>query len=200
MATDEQRHCLLGGQNFKRKHTAKNLAKKYQNRFHLQAQIHLLGNIIIWYSGTVAIFVYIALLAVYLLRRQRLYYDLNDIEWRRFQLAGELFFVGYLVHFVPYLFVERTLFLHNYLPAFLFKIMLLCFVVEHLAVVLRGCFASTVVSTVYTAAVLAWLAAIAWVFQRFLALSYGTTQLTGDDILALRWKDTWDFIMHKELP
>lgn len=164
------------------------------------AQIHLLGNIIIWYSGTAALFLYVGLLAAYLLRRQRLFYDLNENDWRKFQMAGELFFTGYLVHFLPFLFVERTLFLHNYLPAFLFKVLLLCFVVEHVAVVLRDCFSSKIISTLYSAAVLAWLAAIAWVFQRFLALSYGTTQLTADDILALRWKDTWDFIMHKDLP
>lgn len=169
------------------------------------AQIHLIGNIIIWYSATAALFVYAALFTVYLLRRRRLCYDLDAAEWRRFQLAGELFFAGYLLHFLPYLFVERTMFLHNYLPSFVFKVMLLCFVIEHVWLVLckwtaaSASWWSSGLRLVYQAAILGWLAGVAVVFERFLVLSYGTTRLSADDVVALRWKDTWDFILHKDL-
>lgn len=172
------------------------------------AQIHLIGNIVIWYSGTAALLVYAGLFTIYLLRRRRLCYDLSPFEWRRFQLAGELFFAGYLFHFLPYLFVERTMFLHNYLPSFVFKVMLLCFVIEHMALVVRKLtvafggvtfYWSMGVQMVYTAAVIGWLAGVVVVFQRFLVLSYGTTRLSAEDVVALRWKDTWDFILHKDL-
>lgn len=170
------------------------------------AQIHLIGNIVIWYSGTAALLVYAVLFTIYLLRRRRLCFDLDPVEWRRFQVAGELFFVGYLLHFLPYLFVERTMFLHNYLPSFVFKVMLLCFVVEHLWLVLgkftESCGAriwSVGLQLVYTAGIVGWLAGVAVVFQRFLVLSYGTTRLSAEDVVALRWKDTWDFILHKDL-
>lgn len=167
---------------------------------HFQAQIHLIGNIVIWYSGSAALLVYVGLLVFYLLRRRRLCFDLSPGDWTTFQEAGQLFFVGYLLHFLPYFFVERTLFLHNYLPAFLYKIMLLCFVVEHLAIVLGRVIRSMVLLAIYKAAVVFWLCAIVWVFQQFLVLSYGTTRLTADDVIRLRWKDTWDFILHKDLP
>lgn len=163
------------------------------------AQIHLLGNILIWYTGSLSIVTYAALYAFYLMRRRRLCYDLSPSEWSRFLLAGELFLAGYLIHYLPYFFVERTMFLHNYLPAFLFKVLLLCFVVEHIDLVLRKVFANRMVTLLYRSLVGLWLLAVLFVYKRFLALSYGMTKLTAEEILDLRWKDTWDFILRKDL-
>ncbi|KAJ6648764.1 Protein O-mannosyltransferase 1 [Pseudolycoriella hygida] len=163
------------------------------------AQIYLLGNVIIWYSGFVALIAYFGLLVIYLLRRRRLCYDLSEVEWARFQEAGEIFFLGYLIHFLPYFFVERTLFLHNYLPAFIFQIMLLCFVVEHVDLIFRAVFKSVFMTFLHRACVVGWLVAIFLVFKKFSVLSYGTTKLSVDDVINLRWKNTWDFILHKDL-
>lgn len=168
------------------------------------AQIHLIGNLALWYSGTATIFLYITLLAIYLLRRHRLCYDIDETTWTQFCKCGEVLFAGYLIHFLPYFFVERTLFLHNYLPALVFKIMLLCFMIEHLYDVLRQLFRSESICYYYCIAVGAWLISILYVFQRFSVLTYGLRQINGrsitaDDLIALRWKDTWDFIIHKEL-
>lgn len=164
-----------------------------------QAQIYLLGNIVIWYSGCVALITYFALLVIYLLRRRRLCFDLNEQDWIRFQDAGEIFFVGYLLHFLPYFFVERTLFLHNYLPAFIFQIMLLCFIIEHVDLIFRSVLKSVFITVLYRLCVIGWILAIFVVFRKFSVLSYGTTKLTVDDVINLRWKNTWDFILHKDL-
>jgi dolichyl-phosphate-mannose--protein O-mannosyl transferase len=43
-----------------------------------QAQIFLVGNLAIWYSGTASVAVYLVLLGFYLLRRRRLCYDLPE--------------------------------------------------------------------------------------------------------------------------
>lgn len=51
------------------------------------AQIHLLGNVVLWYSGSLSIFVYSALLVVYLLRRRRCVYDLNSEQWEKFKVS-----------------------------------------------------------------------------------------------------------------
>lgn len=168
------------------------------------AQIHLIGNIAIWYSGTLAIAVYFAMLVIYLMRRRRQCYDIAENTWLQFCKCGEILFVGYLLHFLPYFFVEHTLFLHNYLPALVFKIMLLCFVIEHLGQVLRQFFKSQQTSVVYTTTILFWLIIVLYVFQKFSLLTYGLLKIrdrpvAADDIIALRWKDTWDFIIHKEL-
>lgn len=142
---------------------------------------------------------YATLLAIYLLRRQRRCNDIDDAEWQRFQQAGHLFFGGFLLHYLPYLFVERTMFLHNYMPALLFKIMLLCFVLDHIGGFCNRRSLHGAIRFVYGASIAAWLLAIVWVFGRFSVLSYGTTELTADNVQALRWKDTWDFILHKDL-
>lgn len=168
------------------------------------AQIHLLGNIVIWYSGSLAIAVYAALLAIYLLRRRRECYDIDDATWTQFTRCGEILFVGYFMHFVPYFFVEKTLFLHNYLVALIFKIMLLCYVIEHFYTLIGQLLRSKKLLMYYCIAVGLWLVGVLMVFNRFSVLTYGLLEIDGrsvsaDDIVPLRWKDTWDFILHKEL-
>ncbi|XP_017492866.1 PREDICTED: protein O-mannosyltransferase 1-like, partial [Rhagoletis zephyria] len=96
------------------------------------AQIYLIGNITIWYLGLAAIALYWSLLLFYLLRRARLKHDIDEEHWNRFLLTGQVAAVGYLLHFLPYFLCERTLFLHYYLPALLFKIILTAAVVSHL--------------------------------------------------------------------
>ncbi len=48
-----------------------------------------------------------------------------------FVRAGEVLLAGFLFHYVPFFFYDRTLFLHHYLPAYVFKLMLLAFVFGH---------------------------------------------------------------------
>jgi dolichyl-phosphate-mannose-protein mannosyltransferase len=158
-----------------------------------QAQIHLLGNIALWYSTTLGLLFYLVLLVFYLLRRRRQIIDLNDQEWMKFQNIGFTLFLGYMINFVPYFFVERTLFLHNYLPALVFKICLLCFLVEHVYDVLRKGNQHFIIFA-YKLLVVTWLFYVFHVFRTFLSVSYGRTKLTTDCVMKLRWRDTWDFI------
>lgn len=115
------------------------------------------------------------------------------------QTIGFTFLGGYLVHFLPYLCVERTLFLHNYLPALVYKLLLLCAVIEHVHDVLKEVIRSSFLVLCYRLAIVFWVGAVVMTFCRFAPLSYGLTKFSADDILGLRWKDTWDFIMHRKL-
>ncbi|XP_044751885.1 protein O-mannosyltransferase 1 [Coccinella septempunctata] len=162
------------------------------------AQIHLLGNLMIWYSATSGVFIYIFLLIFYLLRRRRLIFDLDKHTWEKFETIGEVFLAGYLFHYIPYFFVDRTLFLHHYLPAFVFKTFLLSAVMEHAYIVVKNNFKAVILSKIMILMQLIWLSLIFFVYVKFSVLSYGTTELTMKDILDLRWKDTWDFIIHKK--
>ncbi|KAJ8687182.1 hypothetical protein QAD02_022976 [Eretmocerus hayati] len=161
------------------------------------AQVHLLGNIIIWYSGTIALFTYSSLLVFYLIRRRRLCFDIIEEEWTRFISIGEVLLVGYLLHFLPFFFIERTLFLHHYLPAFVFKVMLTAATMDHVYYLLSSHVNSKLVLLFYKLFVIGWVATIVYVFQKFSALSYGTTPLSAKDVLKLRWNEEWDFIIHK---
>lgn len=66
------------------------------------------------------------------MRRRRMCFDIYEEEWERFVTIGETLFVGYLIHFLPFFFIERTLFLHHYLPAFIFKVLLTAATVDHI--------------------------------------------------------------------
>jgi len=57
--------------------------------------------------------------------------------WQQFVDVGQLLFIGYLVHYVPYLLMERTLFLYHYLPALLFSILLLAADIEFIGSVIQ---------------------------------------------------------------
>lgn len=95
-------------------------------------QVHLMGNIVVWYTASLGVFLYSALLVFYLLRRRRQCFDIAEAEFRSFCEAGEVLLTGYFLHYIPYFFYDRTLFVHHYLPAYLFKIMLTAFLVSHL--------------------------------------------------------------------
>ncbi|XP_053954474.1 protein O-mannosyltransferase 1 [Anastrepha ludens] len=176
------------------------------------SQIHLLGNVIIWYTGTAALLFYIALNVFYVLRRRRLHFDLPEREWKRFREVGDIFLVGYLMHYLPYFTVDRALFLHNYLPAFLFKLLLLCYVLEHIDYLLRlRCYSDTDASGQgvlhqkwiwlargYRLGIIVWFMSVVWVFLKFLPLTYGIQKITAQEVISLRWKDTWDFILQRQ--
>lgn len=162
------------------------------------AQIHLIGNIVIWYSGTLAILIYVSFFVLYLLRRRRQLFDISEKKWKQFCACGNIFFVGYLIHFVPYFFVEKTMFLHNYLPALIFKMLLLCFVIEHIYYILKFILRSRILVILYQCILIIWFIAVLYIFKAFSAISYGH-YLSEADIINLRWKDTWDFILHKVL-
>lgn len=161
------------------------------------AQVHLLGNIVVWYSGTVSILIYSCLLVFYLMRRRRLCFDVSDEEWKRFVIFGEVLLVGYLLHFLPFFFIERTMFLHHYLPAFVFKVLITSAVIDHLHYLIGTRLKWNLALFVFKISILAWIGFIIFVFKKFSVLSYGTTPLTVSEILKLRWRDTWDFIIHK---
>ncbi|KAI5704550.1 hypothetical protein M8J75_006542 [Diaphorina citri] len=161
-------------------------------------QVHLLGNLITWYSGVLALLLYPSLLIFYLLRRCRLCFDLSPLEWSQFCLSGQVFLVAYCLHYLPYYFVERTLFLHHYLTALVFKILLAAALLQYVDYLVTTKLRIRLVQLVYNILIVAWLASILITFRKFSVLSYGTTPLSAVDIVRLKWKDSWDFIVHKQ--
>lgn len=163
-----------------------------------QAQVHLIGNMITWYAGTLSVLVYGGLLALYAIRQRRAYNDLTPRAAQRFYDAGCILFLGYLLHYLPYFFMDRTLFLHHYLPAYIFKILLLAYVIDHIYYTICLHESKKSFTHIFILCITIWLAYVIITFQKFSVLSYGNTDLTETDLLNLRWKDTWDFILHKK--
>lgn len=157
------------------------------------AQVHLLGNLIIWYSCTAGVAAYSTLLVFYLLRRRRQCYDISEETWEQFVNTGEILLGGYLFHYVPFFFYDRTLFLHHYLPAYIYKIMLTAFIASHIQTVLT----SKILRFLSASLFLLWMGAVIQYFHEFSSLSYGLYPLNAEEVKSLKWKDTWDLIIHK---
>ena len=161
------------------------------------AQVHLLGNIAVWWSGSVGVLLYSTLLVWYLLRRRRACYDLPEKEWSQFLSIGEVLLAGYIIHYVPFFLMDRTLFLHHYLPACVFKVLLLSASVEHIYILLRNHLKFNIAATIFQATTFIWLVLVLWIFRKFCVLCYGTTALSVNDVLSLRWRWSWHLILHR---
>lgn len=65
----------------------------------------------------------------------------------QFITIGEVLVVGYGLHYIPYFFTDRTLFLHHYLPALVFKILLCAAFIQHLANIVKYVIKNTIAVT-----------------------------------------------------
>ncbi|XP_054945389.1 protein O-mannosyl-transferase 1 isoform X3 [Physeter macrocephalus] len=158
------------------------------------AQIHLLGNVVIWASASLATLVYALLFIWYLFRRRRRVCDLPEDCWLRWVLAGALCAGGWAVNYVPFFMMEKTLFLYHYLPALAFQILLLPVVLEHVSDHLCR---SQLQRSLFGALVVAWFASACHVSNTLRPLTYGDRSLSPSELKALRWKDSWDILIRK---
>ncbi|XP_038192193.1 protein O-mannosyl-transferase 1 isoform X3 [Arvicola amphibius] len=158
------------------------------------AQIHLLGNIVIWASASLATAAYILLFLWYLLRRRRSICDLPKDAWSHWVLAGALCTGGWAFNYLPFFLMERMLFLYHYLPALTFQILLLPIVLQHVSDHLCR---SQLQRNVFSALVVAWYSSACHVSNMLRPLTYGDTSLSPGELRALRWKDSWDILIRK---
>ncbi|XP_024417995.2 protein O-mannosyl-transferase 1 isoform X2 [Desmodus rotundus] len=158
------------------------------------AQIHLLGNVVIWASAGLATALYALLSCWYLLRRRRNIHDLPEDAWLRWVLAGALCAGGWAVNYLPFFLTEKTLFLYHYLPALAFQILLLPVVLQRVGEHLCR---SELQRSLFGALVVAWFSAACRVFTMLRPLTYGDTSLSPSELQALRWKESWDILVRK---
>ncbi|XP_031225646.1 protein O-mannosyl-transferase 1 isoform X3 [Mastomys coucha] len=158
------------------------------------AQIHLLGNIVVWTSAGLATVVHTLLFFCYLLRRRRNVCDLPEDAWSQWVLAGALCTGGWALNYLPFFLMERMLFLYHYLPALTFQILLLPIVLQHASDHLCR---SQLQRNVFSALVVAWYSSACHVSNMLRPLTYGDTSLSPGELRALRWKDSWDILIRK---
>ena len=106
--------------------------------------------------------------------------DVRDRLWN----STGFFLIVWAVHYFPFYLMGRQLFLHHYLPALYFAILLLCVVFDVLTSTLR---------TRYRLGVAALLLLVAIAnFNHLSPLAYGTPW-TKKQCESARWLKTWDF-------
>ncbi|XP_058492669.1 protein O-mannosyl-transferase 1 isoform X1 [Solea solea] len=158
------------------------------------AQIHLIGNPVSWGVAILSLLAYQLLAAVYLLRRRRGFKDLPDGVWSQFVCLGCVCVGGWLVNFVPFLLMEKTLFLYHYLPALCYLYLLGPALLEHTHTHLLSSVTHRRALVVCASAVLfsAFLS-----YRTFCPLTYGSPELSANQLQRLKWKTTWDILYRR---
>ncbi|KAI5124556.1 hypothetical protein M0805_003078 [Coniferiporia weirii] len=96
-----------------------------------QTKYYLLGTPIIWWSGSVSLIVSLVVVGVYLLRQQRKYKDFELDEWEHFLYVGKVAFVGWALHYFPFLIMGRVTYVHHYLPTLYFSVLMFTHLLDH---------------------------------------------------------------------
>jgi dolichyl-phosphate-mannose-protein mannosyltransferase len=156
------------------------------------AQVTLIGNPVMWWVASVGIVVFLAVTAVHLLRRRREIFDLPHAEFHQWWTSGIVLLVGWLAHYIPYFILSRVLFLHHYLPAVPFKLMLLAAVCEHFYIWLKR-FPGPI-SLLYHLLISLLLLSFFVSFIVFAPFTYGYPGLSRDQIEWRKWYHSWDLL------
>lgn len=140
----------------------------------MQGNIYLLGNPAVWWLSAAG-----ALLAllVWLVRPRHL---------GRSRKYVALLLAGYALNFIPFIFIERPMFLYHYLFALIFSMLLTCIMLDRLFKWQTRKYGRAVTSRTY------WLLLIIIVlgFLYFVPLSYGWP-MTPADLQQKMWLTTW---------
>ncbi|KAF9900391.1 hypothetical protein EC991_007431 [Linnemannia zychae] len=91
-----------------------------------QKHIYLIGNWFTWYLSSFSVALYAALRVLLVIRDKRGYRDNFRGLREYYELSGGFFFMAWCYHYLPFFLMGRQLFLHHYLPALYFAILLLC--------------------------------------------------------------------------
>lgn len=159
------------------------------------SQVHLIGNLMLWVTSLLSVIVSGLIFVLMLMRRRRKLYDVSESQFQHFTNIMIVCGGGFVVNFLPYFFVERSLFLYFYLPCIVYKHLFLASLNQFLETWFNSFTRLKVVITLIQALL---LTAFLYNFWTFLPLSYGSGNLSASEIEKLRWRSTWLFIIHKK--
>ncbi|KAJ7052545.1 glycosyltransferase family 39 protein [Mycena amicta] len=103
-----------------------------------QTKYYLTGTPLIWWGGATSLIVSLVTLVVYLLRQQRKYADMDPQEWDHFLYVGKVAFLGWALHYIPFLIMGRVTYLHHYLPTLYFAVLMFAHLLDHFIFSSRG--------------------------------------------------------------
>nr|KAJ3407780.1 hypothetical protein HK105_003295 [Polyrhizophydium stewartii] len=171
-------------------------------------QIYLLGNPLVWWFSILSVAFYGALWLVDRLCLRRGLDDFGANARRWWDRAIGYLVVAWALHWLPFFLMGRMLFLHHYLPAFIYSTMVAAALFDFLGravfahVPRRGGAAGQAVpvgvwfsagpSIAYYAVLAGVLAACMWSFWYFSPYSYGSGFATVEQLRAHKWLSTWD--------
>ncbi|KAF6763538.1 glycosyltransferase family 39 protein [Ephemerocybe angulata] len=96
-----------------------------------QIKHYIMGAPVVWWGSTISLGVALLTFAVYILRWQRKYNDMDAREWDHFLYVGKTAFFEWAFHYVPFLIIGRVTYLHHYLPTLYFAVLMFGHVLDH---------------------------------------------------------------------
>ncbi|KAI8377587.1 glycosyltransferase family 39 protein [Radiomyces spectabilis] len=146
--------------------------------------IYLLGNPLVYWVCTSTVVLFVVVRCVLLLLDKRgVNIELGGLR-RYYEESAGFFLVGWALHYLPFFLMGRQLFLHHYMPALYFNILLFGVIFD--AVTVR------LVSRKRMIAAMLVTVSVILVYRRFIPITYGDPW-TKTSCETAKWRSTWDF-------
>ncbi|EKC98887.1 hypothetical protein A1Q2_06858 [Trichosporon asahii var. asahii CBS 8904] len=147
-------------------------------------QVYLMGNPVIWWSSSLAVLTYVAVRGLLILRAQRGYRDLYLPKIAYYDEVCAFLLMGWALHYAPFFLMQRQLFLHHYLPALWFAILLFCTVFDYATSRIRPRARLQIAVAIIIVAI--------WSYNYFSPLAYANPW-TRPKCEQAKWLKSWDF-------
>lgn len=148
-------------------------------------KLFLTGNILTWISSFYSVLIFILLMIIDIVTKRRNYTLFEPKDCKFLYLKGGFFLIGYFLHYFPFFLMGRALFLHHYLPSYIFSVF-----------VFASCYEVVSTKIIFLKSkifVLSLIIAIFSVFAKLSPLTYGF--LVGKEhIKNLKLYPEWNFI------
>lgn len=155
----------------------------------------LIGSPATTWTSSIAVVVFAIMFVVYLLRWQRQYNDFPSAteeitkKWNLFLMGGVYPMLGWGLHFAPFVIMGRVTYVHHYLPALYFAMLVYTYVFESFLSPLANS-RSISKKALYFLAYLVNYIFIAGIFWHFRHISFGM-QGPNRNYTYLNWLPTW---------
>ncbi|KAJ1735285.1 Protein O-mannosyltransferase 2 [Coemansia biformis] len=144
-----------------------------------------IGNPLLWWASAIACIVYPLRLLFWALQMQRRCSRWRSLrEFLDFWDDSKFLWGGWALHFVPFIFMGRVTYIHHYLPALYFALLLLAFELDCVFRRWRG-------GRYLRACALAVGAAVFLVFLYFAPFTYGWDR-PAEELAGRRWLSSWN--------
>ncbi|KAJ2514494.1 Protein O-mannosyltransferase 2 [Coemansia sp. RSA 1939] len=148
-----------------------------------------IGNPVTWWASTVCCFLYPLQMLYWLVRWRRGVSSWNPHEFRKYWDTSKVLWGGWALHYLPFFLMGRVTYIHHYLPALYFALLLLAFEIQCLV---RWYLPPRAIWYVVTLV----LIATAYVSYMFLPLTFGCDKPIKE-LAHLAWLPTWN--IHRNL-
>lgn len=135
----------------------------------------MIGSPATTWTSSIGVIVFAFLTIYFLIRWQRQLVDFplsNPRKWHLFLKGGIYPMFGWGLHFAPFVIMGRVTYVHHYLPALYFAMLVLCYEIDLFTSGLKGS-RNVVGKLTYFSIYIAWFALVSLVFWRWRHISFG---------------------------